>query len=392
MANELEGIALEGIALSTEEDPIRRFESNSKGYEQLQGSGLHCRSRARRIVGGILVVLSIIVILAVVKSLVPVPAPADAPIDTTGDVQAPHIIVKSTKRPAQTLIEAGLGDSCPLSNGTSTISVDVGGMSRKFILYIPESVTPNPPLIIAWHGIASSPSEFEDNIGFKAQADKEGFVVAYPFGIGVPKAHNGAGCCLKLSIGQAHDDIAFGKTIINYVTTDNSCADPLNVFSTGFSNGAFMTHRLGCQAGLREDGNPWIKAIATHSGLIGTGENSECNPVQPVPILAFHGSEDNVVGYKGKGPLGIIWNGFLETMEIWVSNNGCDARDKIIRTPADTGFETTSCVKYEACGVEYCTVDGLMHHWSGSPDQRSERPNDPRATELVVAFFKRHTN
>lgn len=54
------------------------------------------------------------------------------------------------------------------------------------------------------------------------------------------------------------------------------------------SVGAFMTNRLACQAGLKQDGEPWIRAIATHSGLIGKDEEtSSCQPHTVVPVIAF---------------------------------------------------------------------------------------------------------
>ena len=70
--------------------------------------------------------------------------------------------------------------------------------------------------------------------------------------------------------------------------------DAGRVYSTGQSNGGFMSHRLACDAadmiaatGLSAGSSPW----ADHE--------TNCQPARPVPILAFHGRRDTLVPYTG---------------------------------------------------------------------------------------------
>lgn len=337
---------------------------NSSGYEKIDGSsGFSKRQRYCFYAVAVAVTIAVIVGVAAVAGASMYP-PVDAAASSGG-------LKSSDVR------------TCSLKSGT--IKIISSGDSRAFELYVPASApTSRATLSIIWHGIASNPADIETKMAFKPAADKDGFILAYPVGVGLPKCFNGAGCCATQAIGSPKDDVQFGKDVISFLE-DKGCIHPDNVFSTGFSNGAFMTHRMGCQSGLRPDGKPWIKAIAPHSGLMGLARDpdSGCSPGRTVPVLSFHGDDDPTVGYDGKGLLGAgPWRSFVDTMGVWAANNGCK---NLVSTQSSA---STVCVEDAACHVKYCTVSGgLGHNWSGAPAERVTRPADLDATTMIHAFF-----
>lgn len=263
-------------------------------------------------------------------------------------------------------------------------SIEISGTKRQFEVYRPSSLQDNTaaPLVLVIHGLSSSPTDIEKKVKMKATAEKEGWLVAYPIAIGSFKSFNGLGCC-----ADSQDDVTMIKGVIDYME-EHACADTHNVFATGFSNGGFMSHRLGCEIGERDDGFRWINAIAPHSGLIGSYSPTtpyECKPGTSVPILSFHGTSDAVVGYNGNNPNPLsraVWNSFMATMNIWATNN-CGAS---YTTTTTHPTASTTCVAANGCDVEFCTIEGLAHTWSGDDKDR----DDIDATSAVADFFKKH--
>src|SRR5262249_29715357 len=66
--------------------------------------------------------------------------------------------------------------------------------------------------------------------------------------------------------------------------------DPRRVYATGMSNGAIMAYRVAAELSDR------IAAIAPVSGPMGT---EKCSPQRPVPVMHFHGTDDEFAPFKG---------------------------------------------------------------------------------------------
>lgn len=266
--------------------------------------------------------------------------------------------------------------SCPLPRGISELTI----RGRKVSMFVPDTIASGAlPLILLFHGISSSPSDIEVKAHMQEKNNGR-FIVAYPYGIGSFKAFNGAGCCDE----KGPDDVGFARDVIQELE-DLGCAEKYNAFVSGFSNGAFMTHKIGCEIGDRADGNPWVRAIAPHSGLLGSYNKTpyECKPVRHVPIMSFHGIADKTVPVSGANPNPLssgVWKSYTATRDAWAAINGCSASNEVTRSP------TTTCAQYSCPAdgsVEFCSVNGLAHNWSGN-----ERPTqDYDATSAFMNFF-----
>src|SRR6266542_5157522 len=121
-------------------------------------------------------------------------------------------------------------------------SLSSGGRGRSYRLYRPPGLSqaPTAPLVLVLHGGFGSGAQVEQAAGWDPVADRHGFVVAYPDGIG--RSWNAGSCCGPAR-QQRVDDVAFLAALIDHLGTAEN-VDPGRVFVTGVSNGAMMAYRL----------------------------------------------------------------------------------------------------------------------------------------------------
>ena len=144
--------------------------------------------------------------------------------------------------------------------------------------------------------------------GWNNLADKHGFVVVYPAGIGDgPKAWFMEG---RQTPTRMPDVIFISELIKRLESTYN--IDPGRIYADGLSNGGGMAFAL---ANVLSDR---IAAV----GMVSAARSLDWNwfPGQrTVPMIAFHGTEDRVTLYKG-GPTPVgpdIFPGVLEFSAGW---------------------------------------------------------------------------
>jgi polyhydroxybutyrate depolymerase len=247
--------------------------------------------------------------------------------------------------------------TCPatstLPKGETTQMLQVGGVSRSYILHVPAKYDGKSPapLVVDWHPILST-AEFErGNSGYAALSDQEGFIVGFPQGI--DNAWNIGPCC---TTSRTVDDLGFARALVDEIESQG-CIDPKRVYSTGYSMGGGMTHYLACNAAD-------VFATATPSAFDLLEEDEEpCHPSRPITVLSFRGSADPIVPYAGGAsnpPNGLAvtihFLGAVGTFQKWAMLDGCTGN------PTTT---STNCQTYSQCnaGVEVtlCTAPGGGH-------------------------------
>ena len=250
------------------------------------------------------------------------------------------------------------------------------GRNRTFLVHVPDGYDPAlpTPVVLDLHGRVFTAEAQRDLTSMDEVADREGFIVVHPQGIG--RTWNGGVCCGE-AMREDIDDVGFLSAVLDALEAD-LCVDCARVFATGMSNGAYMAHRLACELSDR------IAAIAP---VAGTMAIANCSPTRPVPVLHFHDDDDQVVRYDGVG-------GFLSapgSCEGWAERNGCNATSTPTFMQDDVRCEAwTDCD--EGAVVELCTIEGGGHTWpGGTPLPLLGRTTQTiSASELAWEFFEMH--
>jgi polyhydroxybutyrate depolymerase len=169
------------------------------------------------------------------------------------------------------------------------------GRHRTYRVYVPANLPAHPaPLLIALHGGTGSNTQFERNSGFDALAERFGFIVVYPNGVGTGvneaslRTWN-AGMCCGPAVQKRVDDVGFIRQLIGTIEVGFPI-DRTRVFAAGHSNGGFMAYRLACEL------SDHIAAVGIQSGGFGL---LKCAPAHPVSLLHIHGTADTNVPIDG---------------------------------------------------------------------------------------------
>ena len=242
-----------------------------------------------------------------------------------------------------------------LAPGEHVVALEHGGRLRDAIVHVPPHGPDRAalPLVLMFHGLSSSPEGEIARTGLSDLADAEGFVAAYPRGIG---ASWNAGACCGPARYAGVDDVGFVRALIDEIAW-KLCVDRGRIYATGFSNGGFMSHRLACDAA------DVFAAVAPVSGVLGIDE-AACEPARPIPVMHTHGTADALEPFDGHRLFG--WRSAPETIRIWRHENGC-ASEVVLDTPA----REVSCDRHRRCDGEVevvlCTIQGGGHEWYRAP-------------------------
>jgi polyhydroxybutyrate depolymerase len=270
--------------------------------------------------------------------------------------------------------------------GTSVHTLTVDGQQREYRVYVPRSLADEAsPLVVMLHGGFGSAEQAELGYGWDRQAEADGFIVAYPEGIG--RSWNGGGCCgpaMKRSI----DDVGFIEAMVAEIGAGLD-VDARRIYATGMSNGGIMSYRLACESDL-------FAAIAPVSGTMLV----DCDPPHPVSLLHIHGGVDGSVPPDwsvGGGTQNIDGPPLADVIASWLEADGCGA-PTVSQYGDDPRVQLTAALDCEdTTAVEYIVIADAGHQWPGaSPSQVQEElgadPSSPLldATREIAAFFAAH--
>jgi polyhydroxybutyrate depolymerase len=225
-----------------------------------------------------------------------------------------------------------------------------GGTERSYLVYRPASVSKAAALVVALHGGWGSGETMAEQSGFNALADRHGFIVAYPDGIG--RSWNAGSCCAGAQ-KQNVDDVGFIRALIAAVKQTYP-VDGERVFGTGFSNGAMMVHRIACEA------PELFAAIAPVSGGIMV---ERCQTSKPVPALLIQGRQDPRIPWEGGEFEGNFRPSMASIVDTLARRNGCDDGDTALREEAGI-----RCLQRSGCSsapVQWCELTEVGHQWPG---------------------------
>lgn len=289
----------------------------------------------------------------------------------------------------------GMRGDAGVGPGTVARAIQMGSLRRSYL--VPPVVFPQggaKALLFVLHGGGGS-GRVVERLGFSALADREGFVVVYLDAVN--GNWNDGRNAQSIRAQREHvDDVGFVAALIATLTKEFDI-DPRRVYSTGISNGGFMSHRLAVEMSDR------ITAIAPVAGGLALPLRERFGPRTPVSVLIINGTADRLVPFQGgrvarnRGEMVSV----PETVRLWVTHNRCPSQPNITllpdRDPADGTRVRRSM--YGPCAgktdVVLYTVEGGGHTWPGGkqylPIALIGRVNrDIDATQLIWEFFDSH--
>ncbi len=275
--------------------------------------------------------------------------------------------------------------TCSIAQTTSIDSIFSGGQYRTYRLYVPASyngVTPRP-LVINLHGYTSNAQQQQLYSNFMPIADTANFIMVLPNG--------------SYSNGQRFWNAGISPTLVNDIAFLSALIDSLDltyninlnrVYSTGMSNGGFMSHTLACELSNR------ITAIASVTGSIFTTQyGPNCHPMRPVPVMQIHGTADGTVPYIGGSNMMPIDS----VVKYWITKNNCNVTPTFSNVPNTSLTDGCTAEHYKYNGgtggssVELYKIINGGHTWPGFPFGGAGTNLDINASKEIWRFFNKYS-
>jgi polyhydroxybutyrate depolymerase len=277
--------------------------------------------------------------LAVVALVACSPSPVGTPPPSTSASASPSAVPSAT--PAARFVV-----------DYQELTKTYNGDARVLELYVPK-LPPDTtaPLIVMLHALNSSPFAAIMLTHFDLVAARYGAIVVAP-----PSAGRGWVTDLR---PEPDADIRYLSALLDDLRATLP-VDPKQVFVAGFSIGAVMTDRVGCEFADR------VAAIAIDSG---SPWSDTCQPAKPVSALIMHGTADSTFDYADAQALAARWR----------LVDACPG-DPVTSQLGSSATAETSDGCEAGTAVEFVTIPGGIHAWFTHPD----------ATELAWQFFAKH--
>jgi polyhydroxybutyrate depolymerase len=231
------------------------------------------------------------------------------------------------------------------------------------------------------HGYGSNALEqmYYTNFNNLANTKENNFILIHPQGAPLntvltsSSSHWNSG---GWTIGSTVDDVDFIDTIIKLVSQKYNLNQD-RIYSTGMSNGGFMSYHLACNLSSK------IAAVASVTGSMSKETYEDCNPNHPTSILQVHGTIDATVPFEGNSALGM--RSINDVMNYWKLYDACDTEPVSIITDY---FDIEISVQHDTylnclndVQVELYKIEGMGHVWA-----KKERYGIS-ATEKIWEFF-----
>jgi len=236
-------------------------------------------------------------------------------------------------------------------------------IERYYLIYTPEAIEENSsiPLLFSLHGYGGSAIRNIEYSNYRSIADENSFIVIFPQGapytsqLTSSSSHWNSG---GWTVGSNVDDVGFIETLID-LTIGKYNIDQNRVYSTGMSNGGFMSYHLACNLGSR------IAAIASVTGSMTIQTYDDCSPSHPTPVLQIHGAQDKTVPFDGNPALGM--KSIPDAMSYWASYNSCDIQPVTAISDFFNEGYSIQYDYYENClnnvSVELVLHSSMGHAW-----------------------------
>ncbi|PLB54532.1 putative ferulic acid esterase [Aspergillus steynii IBT 23096] len=264
------------------------------------------------------------------------------------------------------------------------------GTERTYLIHIPSNYDTNTPvpLIFSFHGRSGNSANQEGLSQFSNEDWNPNGIAVYPQGLDEQWQGDPA--------SEGVDDIAFTLEMLDHFE-DRYCIDSSRIYAAGKSNGGGFTHLLACDS----TASTRIAAFAPVAGAYYQEvSEDDCNPItvpiecnpgrSPIPIIEFHGFEDETIPYAGGPRRGECLPSVPHFVREWSKRDGFGLHNKTTNL-YDHQVQRYEYASGDAFGtVTHYRIGGLGHDWP-STGPNSDNPDGTYldATPLIMDFFNR---
>ena len=218
---------------------------------------------------------------------------------------------------------------------------------------------------------------------FRAIADTAGFIIVHPEG----KLDNNNNTHFNVGWGASSiDDLGFASALIDSLLLDYSINED-RVYSTGMSNGGFMSFHLACNLSNR------IAAIASVTGSMVPQTMTNCAVGHATAIMQIHGTSDPTVNYNGTN---FISEAVPNVLNYWSSYDNCDVSPITTNVPNTNTTDGCTAQRIEYLNGDNCTevvhykISGGGHTWPGAPVVIGTTNYDINASIEIWKFLSKY--
>ena len=195
------------------------------------------------------------------------------------------------------------------------------GIKHDFIVDLP----PEPegaPLVVMLPGWGNLAATLRFSTHFSEFANPRGYAVVYVTGARNKYERTGVISWNSGIAAKGNDDVGFLIALTNHLQTKYNLARA-QAYAVGFSNGAFMSHRLAMEAGQT------FSACVSVAGFMPEEIWKNKNKKNHMSFFQVTGEFDDVIPKHGDGTAAFTENPAIEdVMEYWAFSNGLFAREE----------------------------------------------------------------
>lgn len=269
--------------------------------------------------------------------------------------------------------------------GQQTIDATIthNGLTREYKVYVPSIYdgSTSVPLVFNLHGYTSNNQAQLAYADFRGIADTANFIIVLPQGT----LDNQGQPFWNARYGESVDDLGFLSALIDTVSEDYNINQE-RIYSTGMSNGGFMSFTLACELSNR------ITAVASVTGSMSTIQPNYCSPNRAVPIMQIHGTSDATVNYNG----GFSILSIDSVLNYWIANNNCSATPTTTNVPDVVTTDLCTATRYDylngdlGSSVVHYKINSGGHTWPGAPINIGVTNQDFDASVEIWKFFNQY--
>ncbi len=271
---------------------------------------------------------------------------------------------------------------CSLTAGAGQYvedSLKVDGYMRHWVMYLPDGLQADAPLVVVLHGYGAGIRRENIMIG---TADRHGFAVCIPQGLNDPQGEPSWNVGYPFQQGWKVDDVKALCEIARYVQKRHHLSRR-NAFLTGMSNGGEMCYLMAYSK------QNTFRAVAPIAGLTMLWMYEQMEASRPIPLMEIHGTEDRVSEWTGDLENKGGWGAYLPVpvaIGYWVAKNRC-THEVTDTVESLKGPQVHPVVKHRytspttACDVWLYEVIGGVHSW---------HTDDIDTGEEIWQFFSRY--